>query len=699
MKGAFLVVAVTASAITAFADELETAKEALRDGLWEVARTHAAATNCNEALTITAESYAREEKWAELLKAIKGADDDGSGVFHYYKALAYYKTGKINDAISELDDITNPDASLASLSAVLRATIAMETDKSEEKAKAVSLIKSMDFDAASDDARMIAAEIMEANGDRRDAIKIWHSIINSTNASEKAFVVAAINLEDVDALRNAYKSSKNAGLRRMSALQLGVQLIKDKSTFAEGAELISDIVGESPDQSGAKDAMIALADAYLVATNYVAASEKYRQILEIWPEAASMSEVHEAHGWALRQLGKREEAVECFKRAEEAAKEDTAMASAMLAHGDTLSELGRGEEAMILYREVQKKYPQTPAGEKLKGIINRRENEAAGIKLYSDFRFDEARKIFAKLAEDDPSVSSRMAYFDMLCLYGLGRDEEAWAKACEISSESDDPMLRNEATLWRAKYAYNHRRWGEASKLFRQYAEMASESKYAASSLAWAARAAFAESDYPMAIEIATDLVKKYPGSPEKAKGYLVQGEALIELARFDEAVLVLERMIVAEGTSAADRLRAQLAKADALFAMGADNPRRYDEALAAYGAIRRGEALSPSARLMVSFKLARTLEKLKRPDEAIDRYYTDVVLAYRDGRRKGLWFDDEARATFARAAFRLADEYEARGKDFQAMHILELVVASDTQASDEAEKRIDRIQTKGRLL
>jgi hypothetical protein len=32
-------------------------------------------------------------------------------------------------------------------------------------------------------------------------------------------------------------------------------------------------------------------------------------------------------------------------------------------------------------------------------------------------------------------------------------------------------------------------------------------------------------------------------------------------------------------------------------------------------------------------------------------------------------------------------------------MHVLELVVASDVPASDEAEKRIDRIQTKGRLL
>ena len=132
---------------------------------------------------------------------------------------------------------------------------------------------------------------------------------------------------------------------------------------------------------------------------------------------------------------------------------------------------------------------------------------------------------------------------------------------------------------------------------------------------------------------------------------------------------------------------------------MGADNPARYREALDSYRAVLLGEALSPSLKITVSFKTGRALEKLKRMDEAVDQYYAEVVLAYREGRLAGVRFDDEARAAFSRAAFRLADEYESRGKDFQAMHILELVVASDVPAADEAEKRIDRIQTKGKFL
>ena len=103
--------------------------------------------------------------------------------------------------------------------------------------------------------------------------------------------------------------------------------------------------------------------------------------------------------------------------------------------------------------------------------------------------------------------------------------------------------------------------------------------------------------------------------------------------------------------------------------------------------------------RVAVSFKIAKSLEKLKRTDEAVDEYYTQVVLAYRTFRRKGERLDDDARALFSRAAFRLADEYESRGLDGQAIHILELVAASDVPAADEAEKRIARISKKGGFL
>jgi predicted GNAT superfamily acetyltransferase len=101
----------------------------------------------------------------------------------------------------------------------------------------------------------------------------------------------------------------------------------------------------------------------------------------------------------------------------------------------------------------------------------------------------------------------------------------------------------------------------------------------------------------------------------------------------------------------------------------------------------------------VISFKIARALERLKRTAEAIDRYYTEVVLAYREGRLAGVYYDDAAKAAFSRSAFWLADEYEMRGMPLQAVSVLRLVVASDVPAAKEAQRRIERISMKGRNL
>ena len=82
-----------------------------------------------------------------------------------------------------------------------------------------------------------------------------------------------------------------------------------------------------------------------------------------------------------------------------------------------------------------------------------------------------------------------------------------------------------------------------------------------------------------------------------------------------------------------------------------------------------------------------------------MDQYYTQVVLAYREGRLAGERFSDEVRAVFSKSAFRLADEYESRGQDRQAVGVLELVAESDVPAADEPVRRIGKMRNKGRFL
>jgi tetratricopeptide (TPR) repeat protein len=410
-------------------------------------------------------------------------------------------------------------------------------------------------------------------------------------------------------------------------------------------------------------------------------------------------QVQEGRAWACLKLGRLEDALSAFKRTEELAGDDERKAAAVLKQGDVYSEMGKGEMAMARYRDVLERFPDTAVAEKLRKIVRVRELESKGREQYRNFRFSEAKQTFAAVAAEDPAKKPRMEFYEALCLYGQGLDDEAGAKISQVARMSSDKAVRAEAALWAAKFLYNRGEWKDAFRMFSDYAAMDVKNAAVPEAMLWAARSAFAAGDHQNAIKTVTALTELHPSAPQTILALVVQGEALIELARFDEAVLVLERAAHAENLPMEERLRARLLRADALFATGADNPARYVAALDSYRAIRLGGTLSGSDKLCVSFKIAKSLEKLKRLDEAIDEYYTQVVLAYRTLRSRGERLNDDAGAAFSRAAFRLAEEYESRGRDYQAMHVLELVATSDVPAAGEAEKRIARISMKGGFL
>ena len=648
-------------AATCAADELLTAREALRDGLWDVARVHASlagiATN-DEAKLVVLESWAGEGRRDEIAKALEGWKDAKGPGFDYYRAVA-----------------------------------------AGDHASAAKILKSGGSEAGFLEAKLLEASELAKSGAQSAAESLWRTVAATTNVPVRAFAMAAVNLMDAELLKKAYASVGTLREKRIVGLRLGRALLRDRETTEEGARLVRAVVRDSPDVDGALDAFLEIADAELAAERWKSAAEVYSEAAEIWPDAAKRASLHDGRGWALLKLGRREDALAAFARAEELAQDDDTKAAAILKQGDVLSELGRGDEAMSKYRDVVAHYPKAPFADRIRRLVSVRENEARARSLYRDCRFAEARKVFAEIAKEDPARRPRMEFYEVLCLYGEGAHDEAAARAEGIVRSGPDAEIRGDATLWLAKFRYNRREWKSAGRLFVSCAESEPDSARAAEALMWAARAALAENDFASAIALSTRLAERHPKSAVLPRALLVQGEALIELARFDEAVLVLDRVAVVEQVSPAERVRAQMLRADALFAMGADNPARYTAALEAYRAIRFGGTLSASEQIVVSFKMARALEKMKRMDEAIDQYYTQVVLEYRCGRLRHERFDDEARTAFSRAAFRLAEEYESRGRDGQAIAVLALVEQSDVPAAEEATKRIDRISKKGRFL
>ena len=641
-------------------NELGVAREALRDGLWSVARAHAVrAGDGDESRLVQLESWAAEGNWAAVSNALARWTEAQGAAFDYYRAA-----------------VRGDETSAARLLAA--------GGSSEGLAQA----------------RLLEADRLARAGDAAGAEALWRAVSDQTNASARALAVAASNLMDPALLRRAQGRAVTADERRALSLRLGQALLREPGTAAEGAALVRAVVRDAPDTAGAREAFLSVADAELGASHWKAAQALYAEAAEIWPDVAKRAAVQDGLGWALQELGRSEEALAAFERAERVAETAEARAAAALKQGDVLSALGRLDEAMARYRHVRAAYPGTAAAARVGKVLEVRELEARGRGFYRTYRFAEAREAFRRVAVDDPSRALRMRFFETLCLYGGGEDAEAARTAEALVADCPDPRVWADACLWLAKFKYNRRDWRSSEQLFRAASESrALAPEKAAEALLWAARAAFAENDYTAVIQLTTRLVERHPTSPVRLPALILQGETLNELARFDEAVLVFERVTAAPDVTAADRARAQILKADALFAMGADNSARYRAALEAYRAILFGGALSPSAKLVVSFKVARALEKLKRTEEAMDQYYTQVVLAYRRERVGGARLDDEARAVFSKAAFRLADEFEGRGKDRQAVAVLDLVATSDSPAAEEARKRIRRLTEKGGIL
>ena len=261
--------------------------------------------------------------------------------------------------------------------------------------------------------------------------------------------------------------------------------------------------------------------------------------------------------------------------------------------------------------------------------------------------------------------------------------------------------------FWLAKYEFGHRNYAAALAGFASCAtNRALSAGRRIEALGRAARCCAAKSDYAGVVEYATRattnsvavraIAKQTPETAAVAEVFVLQAEALMELARFSEAVLVLSR---AQLLAAPPELlrRAAVMKADCLFAMGADDDRRYLQALDAYRAVQKDETLPASQRLAVAFKIGRSLEKLRREEEAVDQYYAQVVMAYCDGVRAKTWFDGDARTFFTRAAFILADWYEARGETRQAVRMLDYLVRTGVPAAREARQRIQRLEEKKR--
>lgn len=332
-----------------------------------------------------------------------------------------------------------------------------------------------------------------------------------------------------------------------------------------------------------------------------------------------------------------------------------------------------------------------------------------GRASYMAYRWPEAEADFSEVARLQPARFGEMTFLSALCRYGAGRDAEAVSAVRELLAATTASSLRADLQLWLAKYDAAH---GDHLAALRGFELCATNANLQVArqleALVRATRCAAAIPDYMKVLDLVKQFMtrKEVAGTESKEtavtplfmEALLLQSEALVEVARFGEAILVLERAVRLPGGGEDAHRRASILKADCLFAMGADDDERYRQAIEAYRVTLQDEHLTASQRLTISFKIGRALEKLRKFNEASAQYYANVVMAYVDGVKNRQWFDADASAIFARTVMMLADFHESRGRDARAVNILKYLASAQLPAADEARRRIAQLSEKGNL-
>lgn len=574
---------------------------------------------------------------------------------------------------------------------------------------------------------------------------------------------------------NAVARATRPELVRRAGFTLGFALLSLPSSRTNGHAAVSALVRRFPGDEESRRAQLRLADTLLAAGDAAASAREYDVLLQAYPEHTLDVHVLEGRGLAFMGLSRHAEAVGMFARAAQVATNDVVQArclfeqaealradgrfeeaaaayamvavdglrpQARLRQAESLLRAGKASDARVLFRMLMKDggdvaveaalriapleastghFEQAIAdyGEVLSGktkLIPTDEQRVRALSgrgraFYRAYRFREAEADFTAVARLRPDRRDEMGFFSALCLYGAGRDGEAYDAARALLATVGDSTLKCDLLFWLAKYDAGRREFAKAIAGFETCAtnDHASVTRRL-ESIVRAARCASSLPDFPKVVEltgrIATNAVPAESAAetiPYVAEALVLQGEALKEMACFKEALLVFERAARMPVSDALQR-RAVISRADCLFVMGATDAKCYRSALDVYRGLQQEEKLSPSSRLALSFKIGRTYEKLRRFDEAAEELYTHVVLAYWNGVRSDMpgdvsrrvWFDGNSRVLFARAAFNLADYFESRGEVRQAVKVLEYLVAARVPSADEAKRRIGRLKEKG---
>jgi len=562
-------------------------------------------------------------------------------------------------------------------------------------------------------------------------------------------------LDAIASARAATEAAQRPDLRLAAGIRLADILLCATNTLDEGEARIKALIREFAESPEARNAQMRLADALAAAGLHERAATAYRVYIESFGETGEGLAALAGRARSLFQIGRFGEAANLYQKLHDTTTNQLHKADYLYRTADAVAADGRFKQAAQLYRSVNELYPGdalapralfqsadalerdgdsaaegafrqtatryagTPLAEqallRLATLLSARTAVEAAVEAYGAvlavttnlavrsealigrgianfraYRFDAALRDFTEAAAL-PDPRGEAHYWQVMSLFSLKRDDESYLAGESFLEKFPAAPRLPDLILWLAKYDFNHGRFENARKRFLLYVERWPEGPWADFALLWAGRTAFRLDDLAQTVELMGRLWKTYPASQRLAEARFVQADALCELRRFDEAVLLFSEVITRYpesdwGTPAWGR------KGDSYLLMGGDDPKRFQEAMDAYREMLGRRDVTPSMALQAEYKIGRCLEKLTRTSEAIEQYYARVVVPFLDDRAKGR-IDDESAVWFTLAAFNAADLLIQTGKPAAAARVLRRVADTDLPGQAEARQRLERLE------
>ncbi len=460
--------------------------------------------------------------------------------------------------------------------------------------------------------------------------------------------------------------------------------------YAESADSFRKAYAMTKDPANKSQALFKAGDASFANGQFAAAAEIYEQVVRDFSDSPLVPHALFQQGQSLAAAGKTEEAMTLLLAVPDWSPDSPFAEKALFRTAELLEALGRTDEAIQAFARTAEAYP--------KGVFVADAMLARGLLRYRQFAINEALADFEAVVRDFPDTEAgeRAFYMRGLCHYRLLRDKEMLAVLNEFLQRYPESNWTPQAMFRLGQYWFNQERFDKAEDVFLDLAAKFSDHALADHALLRAGNAAARRKEYLKAIASFARVAKSFPESRWLAEARFGHAEALRQLGRYSEAILFYDELRTRHPDSDLIPL-SWLRRGDCQFMLGVEDPGRYGEALQSYRAVAGDPAVQrgrPALAYEAEYKIGRCLEKKNRPDDALDQYYSNVMIRFLHEREKGVRHDEAVRRLFERASIHAVDILEARKDWRQAVAVLERSLEADVSPGDDIRERIRRIRS-----